>query len=94
MLLWEWMAWQEGYDKRLDDEWQQTRALYTLLYNVNVDKKDQKKPSDLIKLRGDKVEKIVIKPIPGLDERMKIAAGYKGKRGIQVNATEFFKIMQ
>lgn len=50
----EWSAWMEGYMLREEDEWRRTRSLYSLIYNVNVDRRHQLKPEELMPLPGDK----------------------------------------
>lgn len=43
----------KGYFARLENEWEQTRLIYGILYNSNVKKGSQKKVTDLIPLKKD-----------------------------------------
>lgn len=45
----------EAHDKRTNDAWRRTRALYTIIYNVNAGKKG-KKPEELMPLPGDHIK--------------------------------------
>jgi len=49
----EWAFYIEGYQQREEDAWQRTRAIYTLLYNINVDGHHQMLPTELMPLPGD-----------------------------------------
>jgi hypothetical protein len=43
-----------GWLRLEEEKWEHTRSLYALLYNTNVDKKDQKPKEKLIPLRKDR----------------------------------------
>jgi len=90
----EWASWMEGYSLRLDDQWRQTRILYALHYNLNVDSHNRQKPEELIPLASDtKPEPI---KIVSLDERLNVATKHreaiaKGKH-VKVTLQEINKL--
>lgn len=43
----------KGHFSRLENEWEQTRLIYSVLYNTNVKKGKQKKVEELIPLKKD-----------------------------------------
>ena len=71
MTIREYAAWIDGYAKRLEDEWMQTREIMATIYNSQGVKTTG---AELIKLESDKPKEIP--RIPTLDERLKMAEKY------------------
>jgi hypothetical protein len=53
LTLYEITAMIAGYNVRWEENWKPFRSLYTLLYNVNTDKKDRKTAEKLMPLPSD-----------------------------------------
>lgn len=90
MLLWEWLAWMDGYNMRMEDEWRQTRELMATMFNARGAKVTGR---EMIRLLSEKPkeEEREVKPIPDLDARIKVSESYKGKREVKLSSNEFMR---
>jgi hypothetical protein len=65
----------EGYHLRLDDEWRQTRMLYSIIFNTNSSK--QMTAQELIPLDSDRQEVVEQAKEVGLDYKLGVASKYR-----------------
>ncbi len=72
----------EGYRLKDEDEWQRTRMIYAMIYNVNVEHHHQMKPNELIPLPGDKKEAEEEQRLKtaGLDYKIQVLERLTGKK--------------
>jgi hypothetical protein len=79
----EWAFYMEGYRQREEEAWLRTRTIYTLMYNINVDKHHQMLPAELMPLpcdeRNEKHREAGKAKYLTDEEREKIIALYKAR---------------
>jgi hypothetical protein len=86
LTLHELTAMIAGYNVRWEEQWRHTRALYTLLYNIN--SKKPKKATEIMPLPSESEIIAWQKYIDGLKATMSLTEGTKrgGRNGSGINS--------